>query len=348
LFASASKSAALLIYGQLTEAKTFPKNSSFNLPAGELSISYGGATGTYWANKVLKYLFQGKTWSPIPKFYLGIGTGADAYQLYGEPMPFGSGTTAPTATGYARAEVPNTTAAWPASTTASNTTSNAAAVTNWPDATSSWGQLTTGALLDAPIVVSGITYDSSATSVSSSVTYGQAGYTITVSKTAHGLQTGDAVVLTFSAGTGGTGASGWYVVTRLDADTFTVTSLVSVTINSGASASWVPSYITLTKTAHGLATTNPQTGAAQHVDIWWQSADSTFFSSRRFYVASVPSSSTFRVNLNSDETQYANAAKSAYYSTANVLAFASMASPITVDTNDAPNSPAGAISANTD
>lgn len=348
LFESSSKSAKLLIYGTLTEAKTYPKNSNFNIPIGELSLTLAGATGTYMAHKVLSHIFLSQTWTAIPTYYVGLGTNADADQIYGEPMPAGSGSTAPSATGYSRGSLPNTTANWPQSTGATNTTSNATGIANFPDATASWNQLTNFALLDAQIVTSGVTYDSSTTSVSSSVTYAQSGYTITVSKTSHGLNTGDAVNLTFSAGTGGTGASGWYVVTKIDADTFTVTSLVSATINAGASCSWVPAYIVITKTGHGLTTTNPQTGAAQHVDIWFQTTDATFFTSRRFYVSSVPTSSTFRVNLNSDETQYANASKSAYYSTANVISYGSMTSAITVSEGDTPNVPIGAINANTD
>jgi|TARA_R110000787_G_scaffold880_1_gene3205 hypothetical protein len=56
-------------------------------------------------------------------------------------------------------------------------------------------------------------------------TYSQSGTTITVSITAHGLLTGAQVILRF---TSGTGASGVYTMTKVNANSFTVTSVTSV------------------------------------------------------------------------------------------------------------------------
>ena len=68
--------------------------------------------------------------------------------------------------------------------------------------------------------------------VSSGVTYGQSGTTITVTKTAHGYSVGDFVVIDFAAG----GATdGNYQITSKTDNTFTVTSATSATISAGTS-----------------------------------------------------------------------------------------------------------------
>ena len=71
--------------------------------------------------------------------------------------------------------------------------------------------------------------------VSSGVTYGQSGTTITVAKTAHGYSVGDFVVIDFAAG----GATdGNYQITSKTDNTFTVTSATSATISSGTSCTY--------------------------------------------------------------------------------------------------------------
>lgn len=67
-----------------------------------------------------------------------------------------------------------------------------------------------------------------------SVTYGRSGTTVTVTKVAHGLVTGDTVGLTFAAGTGGTATNGNYTITRTGADTYTITDINSGSITAGA------------------------------------------------------------------------------------------------------------------
>jgi len=66
-------------------------------------------------------------------------------------------------------------------------------------------------------------------------TYGRSGTTVTVSSTAHGLVTGDVRGFDFAAGTGGTATNGNYTITRLTADTFTITDINSGSITAGAS-----------------------------------------------------------------------------------------------------------------
>lgn len=60
-------------------------------------------------------------------------------------------------------------------------------------------------------------------------TYARSGTTVTVTQTAHGLNTGDRVGISFAVGTGGSATNGNYNITKLTADTFTITD-----INSGS------------------------------------------------------------------------------------------------------------------
>ena len=71
--------------------------------------------------------------------------------------------------------------------------------------------------------------------VSSGVTYGQSGTTITVTKTAHGYSVGDFVVITFTAGSA---TDGNYEITSKTDNTFTVTSATSATISSGTACTY--------------------------------------------------------------------------------------------------------------
>ena len=71
--------------------------------------------------------------------------------------------------------------------------------------------------------------------VSSGVSYGQSGTTITVTKTAHGYSVGYFVVIDFASG----GATdGNYQITSKKDNTFTVTSATSATISSGTSCTY--------------------------------------------------------------------------------------------------------------
>lgn len=66
-------------------------------------------------------------------------------------------------------------------------------------------------------------------------TYGRSGTTVTVTSTAHGLSTGNVIGIDFAAGTGGTATNGNYPITRVDANTFTITDINSGSITAGAS-----------------------------------------------------------------------------------------------------------------
>ena len=79
-------------------------------------------------------------------------------------------------------------------------------------------------------------------------TYGRSGTTVTVSSTAHGLNTGDVIGVDFAAGTGGTATNGNYAITRTSADAFTLTDINSGSITAGAAmvysstGKWLASY----------------------------------------------------------------------------------------------------------
>ena len=86
------------------------------------------------------------------------------------------------------------------------------------------------------------------TSVPVAVTYARSGTTVTITHTAHGLSTGNWIGLTFAAGTGGTATNGNYQITKLTADTYTVTDINSGSITAGAAATegtrWLTSFDT--------------------------------------------------------------------------------------------------------
>ena len=79
-----------------------------------------------------------------------------------------------------------------------------------------------------------VLFDTTSAPVSSSVTYAQSGTTVTVSKTSHGLVTGDVVGIHFNLNTGVSATDGNYSITRVDANSFTLTDINSRTITSTA------------------------------------------------------------------------------------------------------------------
>jgi len=68
----------------------------------------------------------------------------------------------------------------------------------------------------------------------SNATYGRAATLITVTKTTHGLSNGQIIGIDFGAGSEGTATNGNYVVTVVNANSFTVTDINSGTITAGA------------------------------------------------------------------------------------------------------------------
>ena len=89
----------------------------------------------------------------------------------------------------------------------------------------------------------------STTAAPVSATYARSGTTVTVTKVAHGLVTGNQIGLSFATGTGGTATDGNYTITRLTADTFTITDINSGSITAGAACKygdrWIMTYRTV-------------------------------------------------------------------------------------------------------
>ena len=80
-------------------------------------------------------------------------------------------------------------------------------------------------------------FDTATAPVSSGVTYGRTGTTVTVTKTGHGLVTGDVVGIHFEESPSAT--DGNYVITRVDADNFTLTDINSGSITGSPAAVYV-------------------------------------------------------------------------------------------------------------
>ena len=84
-----------------------------------------------------------------------------------------------------------------------------------------------------------VMFDTTSAPVTSSVTYGRSGTTVTVAKTAHGLVTGDVVGSHYADGTGGTATDGNYSITRIDANSFSLTDINTGTITGSPAAIYV-------------------------------------------------------------------------------------------------------------
>ena len=80
-------------------------------------------------------------------------------------------------------------------------------------------------------------FDTATAPVTSGVTYGRSGTTVTVTKTAHGLVTGDVIGIHFEAFPSAT--DGNYAITRVDANTFTLTDINTGSITGGPAAVYV-------------------------------------------------------------------------------------------------------------
>ena len=84
-----------------------------------------------------------------------------------------------------------------------------------------------------------VLFDTTTAPVTASVTYERAGTLVTVTKTAHGLNTGDVVGIHFNSLSNVSATDGNYSITRLTANTFTLTDINSGTIANTATALYV-------------------------------------------------------------------------------------------------------------
>ena len=125
-----------------------------------------------------------------------------------------------------------------------------------------------GFMIKSPVRVKGLSFTGSASTgyavlfdtdtaaVSSSVSYGRNGTTVTVTKTAHGLVTGDVIGIHFVSGSGGAATDGTYSITRTSADAFTLTDINTGSITGSPAAVYVVGRWLLTQEVYA---TNSQT-----------------------------------------------------------------------------------------
>ena len=81
-----------------------------------------------------------------------------------------------------------------------------------------------------------VLFDTASVPVTSSVTYARSGTTVTVTKTAHGLSTGNVVGIHFDSNTSQAAIDGNYVITVASSSTFTLTDINTGTITSTAAS----------------------------------------------------------------------------------------------------------------
>ena len=79
-----------------------------------------------------------------------------------------------------------------------------------------------------------VLFDTTVAPVTSGVTYARTGTLVTVSKTAHGLATGDVVGIHFDSTGGVSATDGNYSITRVDANSFTLNDINTGSITSTA------------------------------------------------------------------------------------------------------------------
>ena len=84
-----------------------------------------------------------------------------------------------------------------------------------------------------------VLFDTTTAPVTASVTYERAGTLVTVTKTAHGLNTGDVVGIHFNTASNVAATDGNYSITRTGANTFTLTDINSGTVANTATAAYV-------------------------------------------------------------------------------------------------------------
>ena len=125
-------------------------------------------------------------------------------------------------------------------------------------------------------------FDSTAAPISA--TYGRSGTTITVTKSAHGLKSNDVVGIGFSAAGGSSGTDGNYVITVVDANTFTIVDPNSGTVTPGTACRyvdgtggrWLTSFSTATSQTTPVAVLIPGEGMLVRSGLYASFSNVTF------------------------------------------------------------------------
>lgn len=142
--------------------------------------------------------------------------------------------------------------------------------------------------------VKGITYQASGagagiidvfdtTVAPTTASYGRSGTLVTVTKTAHGLSTGDRVGISFANASGASATNGNYTITKLTADTFTITDINSGTVTPGTTcyyvnsgARWLTSFATITSQTTAVNVLLPGQGLLASLGIYLNFTNTTF------------------------------------------------------------------------
>ena len=115
-------------------------------------------------------------------------------------------------------------------------------------------------------------------------TYGRSSSTITVTKSNHGLSTGDIVGIAFSSAGGSSGTDGNYPITRVDANSFTITDPNSGSVTPGTACRyvdgtggrWVTTFDTVTSQTTPVAVLVPGEGLLCRNGIYGTLTNATF------------------------------------------------------------------------
>ena len=116
-----------------------------------------------------------------------------------------------------------------------------------------------------------------------SATYGRSSALVTVSKTAHGLQTGDRVGIAYSAAAGASATNGNFTITKVDANSFTITDFNSGTVTPGTAcvyvnsgARWLTSFSTIVSQTTPVNVLLPGEGLLAALGIYVNFTNTTF------------------------------------------------------------------------
>jgi hypothetical protein len=125
-------------------------------------------------------------------------------------------------------------------------------------------------------------FDTTAAPVSA--TYGRSGTTVTVTKSSHGLVSGDVIGIGYSAAAGASGTDGNYVITVVDANTFTLVDPNSGTVTPGTACRyvdgtggrWMTSFSTVTSQTTPVAILIPGEGMLARSGVYAYFSNTTF------------------------------------------------------------------------
>ena len=147
---------------------------------------------------------------------------------------------------------------------------------------------------DGRVRIKGITYQAGGggagvidifdtTASPTSATYGRSGATVTVTSTAHGLVTGDRIGIAYSAAAGASATNGNFAVTKVNANTFTITDFNSGTVTVGTAcvyvnggARWLTSFATIVSQTTAVNVLLPGEGLLAALGVYINFTNTSF------------------------------------------------------------------------